>query len=216
MLIIQTLKSIAMKPSQPIAILALLAIMLQSCASNYGFINPKIVSYGSKNTSNEIALEYQYDLLQKKYRKKERKNDVRLVAIKITNLSDRDLVVGQDLKLVYENGTPLRTLETKAFYNETKQMAGMYLLYMLLTPVKLNLSTTNGNGSNVESIPIGYGLGPGLALGNLFVASSANGRYRKDLKTHQLMGRTIKKGTTEYGLVGIRSSNYDAIKFKIE
>lgn len=191
-------------------------LLLSNCASGYQSINPKIISYASKNNSNEIILEYKYDLLQKKYKKKERKNDMRLIAVKLTNLSDRDLVCGKDLKFMYENGKPITPLETKAIFNETKQISGLYLLYLLLTPLQFTVSTNANGVQDNNSFPIGFFVGPGLAAGNMITANSSNRRYKKDLTDHNLLGKTIPKGETVYGLIGINSSNYDAITFKVE
>lgn len=196
---------------------AVLALFLNSCASGYQGINPKILTYNSKNASNEVILEYKYDLLQKKYKKKERRHDVRLVALKLTNLSEKDLVFGQDLKITYENGNAITLLERSQIYSETRQIAAVYFLYLALTPFEFTVTTRNSNGpSSSDSFPFGLFAGPGLAARNVIVAHTSNKRYKKELKEHYLLGKTLKKGETTYGLIGIVSSNYDAIKFKTE
>ena len=67
-----------------ISCVIVLVSILNSCASGYQKINPKGINYVSKNIENNILLEYKYDLLQKKYKKKETKNEVKLIAVKIT------------------------------------------------------------------------------------------------------------------------------------
>jgi hypothetical protein len=206
-----------MKQNAPLFLFTFLVLFLIGCASGYQTINPKIVSFNSKSASNEILLEYKYELLTNKYKKKERKHDVRLVALKLTNLSDKDLVFGQHLKLAYENGSLIKLLERDEIYQETKQIAGAYFLYLALTPLHLTINTSKQTGPySSESIPIGLFAGPGLAGRNVIVASSSNKQYKKDLKEHYLLGRTLKKGETTYGLIGIVSGNYDAIKFTTE
>ncbi len=84
---------------------------LTSCASGYKMIEPKSINYVSTNETDNVKLEYKYDLLDKKYAKKELKKDVRLVAVKITNNSEKDIMFGGDTKLTYENGTEIYVME---------------------------------------------------------------------------------------------------------
>jgi len=206
-----------MKQCLPILIFTFWALTLFSCASGYQNINPKIISYTSKSASNEILLEYKYDLLHKKYKAKENKHKVRLIAIKLTNLSDKDLIFGKDLKLNDENGDPIILLERDQIYKETKQIAAGYLLYLALTPLQFTITRkTNGVITSSESIPAGLIVGPGLAARNVIVASSSNKLYKKELKANYLLGRPLKKGETTYGLIGIASDKADAIKFRVE
>lgn len=53
-----------------ISTLLVFAILLNSCASGYKKINPETLNYISKSFEGEILLEYKYDLLDKKYKKK--------------------------------------------------------------------------------------------------------------------------------------------------
>jgi hypothetical protein len=52
-------------------------------------INPAALNYLSKNTNNGVTFEYKYSLLDKKVCKKEYKRNLKLIAIKITNNTDR-------------------------------------------------------------------------------------------------------------------------------
>jgi hypothetical protein len=44
---------------------------LTNCASGYKMIEPKSINYVSTNETDKVKLEYKYDLLDKKYAKKE-------------------------------------------------------------------------------------------------------------------------------------------------
>ena len=72
--------------------------MLTNCASGYKDIQLKSLNYISKNEQSDIILEYKYDLLDKKYAKKEAKRGVKLVAVRITNNSNEDIIFGRDVK----------------------------------------------------------------------------------------------------------------------
>mgnify|MGYP006126802805 CR=1 FL=1 len=199
-----------------IGLLLAIIIILNSCASGYQMINPNSLNYNSNDVKNGISLEYKYDLLNKKYAKKETKKGVKVVAIKIANNSENDIVFGSDLKLAYENGNELYVMENNKVFKFLKQNTATYLLYLLLTPMTFNKTTSNGNGIETSSTPIGLAVGPGLAGGNMIVAGSANKKFKNELLEFNLNGMTIKKGETKSGLIGIKSDNYDAIKIKME
>ena len=199
-----------------ISYLAVLVAILNSCASSYQKINPKTLNYASKNIENNILFEYKYDLLKKKYKKKETKKGVKLIAIKITNNSENDIVFGQDFNLVYENGNIINIIQTDKIFKQIKQSPASYLWYLLLTPMQFNTSTSsNGQVQKSSSTPIGLLIGPGLDGGNMIAASSANKNFKNELLEFDMNGKTIKKGETIYGLVGLTSNNYDSMKIKL-
>jgi hypothetical protein len=191
-------------------------LLLNSCASGYKNIEPKTLSYNSTNATNGVSLSYKYDLLDKKYKKKESKNDLKLVAVKITNTTDKDLVFGTDIKITTENGSEIFLLENDVVFKTIKQSPASYLWYLLLAPVKLYTTKQNSYGQleQTSSTPIGLILGPGIAAGNMIAASSANAKFKNDLLNYNIVGQTIKKGETAYGMIGIKSNSYDSLKLK--
>ncbi|MGA8853399.1 MAG: hypothetical protein WB492_04400, partial [Christiangramia sp.] len=60
--------------------------------------------------------------------------------------------------------------------------------------------------------PIGLILGPGLAAYNLIKASSANKKFKNDLENYSLTGKVLNPGEEKFGIIGIRSDSYDALK----
>lgn len=205
-----------------ISLLLVFTMLLYSCASGYKKIDPKTVYYASKSMESNILLEYKYDLLDKKYKKKETRNDIKLIAVKITNNTEKDIIFGNDFKLTYENGTELNVIETEKLFKTIKQSPASYLWYLLLSPIQLySGTTTTYNGSYTEtkpanSFPIGLIVGPGLAAGNMINASSANKKFKDELIEFDINGKTIKKGETVYGLIGLNSNSYDSIKVKAQ
>ena len=199
-----------------VGLLLLIILFLNSCAGSYELIQPNNVNYKSNDQQEGLKLEYKYDLLNKKYTKKETKRGIKLVAIKITNNTERDLIFGEDFNLVYGNGTGVDILEKNVIYLSLKQIPALHLLYFLLTPLRFSTSATNGNFTKENSTPIGYAIGPGLALGNMIVGSIANKKFREELLSNNLIGQTIKAGETKSGLIGIRTSSHDAIKIKFK
>ena len=203
-----------------LALLLLSVSLLTSCASGYKAIQPKTLNYLSNNEDGGIKMEYKYDLLNKKYEKKETKKGVKLVAIKTTNQSEADVMFGRDIKLTYENGSEVMVMENDKVFKTLKQSPASYLFYLLLSPVNFYTSKTTSNGGYAEtsssSFPIGLILGPGLAGGNMLAASSANSNFKSDLMVYNINGTVIKAGETKYGLIGIRSTSFDALKIKLQ
>lgn len=196
-----------------IGLLLTIMIVLNSCASGYQMINPESQNYNSGDLKNGVALQYKYDLLSKKYSKKEAKKGVKVVAVKITNNSEKDIVFGKDIKLAYSRGNERYLLAPDMIYKSLKQNTTSYLLYLLLTP--MNLYTAE-NGQQTSSTPIGLVVGPGLAGGNMIAAGSANTKFMTELLEFDIHGAIIKKGETKFGLIGVKSDNYDAIRIKME
>lgn len=204
-----------------ISSLLVLTALLNSCASGYKKINPDTINYASRNIEKNILLEYKYDLLDKKYKKKETKNNIKLVAVKITNKTDRDILLGRDFKLVYENGNEVILIETEKLFKTVKQSPTSYLWYLLLSPVQIfsGTNTTTNNGYTESkpgnSFPIGLIVGPGLAGGNIIVANSANKNFKNELRQFDIQNKIILKGETVYGLIGTKYDSYDSITIKM-
>ena len=169
---------------------------MTSCASGYHHINPENLSYNSKKPSKDgISLEYKYDLLPKKYSKKEKNSDVRLVALGITNNTNKQLVFGRDFQITYEDGTKVMIMEKEKSFKELKQKGAFHLFYLLLTPTNLTTtSTSNGYTQTKNLFPIGLILGPGLAGYNILKASSANKKFKEDLEEYNLNGKALEPG----------------------
>lgn len=194
-------------------LLFIAVISLTSCASGYKTIGPKTINYISKDENSGVKLEYKYDLLNKKYTDKEVKKGVKLVAIKLTNNSDQDLMFGREIKLAYENGNEVFIMENDKVFNTLKQKSAFHLLYLLITPINLELVNSNGSSS---TIPIGLGLGPLLAGMNVVKASLANKKLKNELTESNLNGVIIKKGETKYGIIGIKADTFDSLKLKLD
>lgn len=193
-------------------------LCLTSCASGYRMIQPKSINYISKNEADGLTLQYRYELLDKKYEKKEEKKGIKLVAIKITNNSDSDVTFGKDVTLAFENDHIVYVMENEKVFKTLKQSPASYLWYLLLTPLNLYTTKTNSNGlpEQTSSTPIGLVLGPGIAGGNMIAAGSANKKFKTELLEYNINGTVIQQGETKYGLIGIRSDSFDALKLKIQ
>lgn len=198
--------------SQNLILYYCIVILLSGCASGYNMINPDKLNYASRTDDHSVSVEYKYGVLTKRYARKETNNSVKLIAVKISNNSGRDMVFGKDIKLTYTNDHELDILDEAKTYTSLKQGWAGYLFYLLLTPAKL---TSTSNGTQTSSVPLGYAIGPGLAFGNIIAAGSANDNFKNELLKYNITGSLIKNGETVYGLIGVKSDNFDAIKIKV-
>jgi len=176
-------------------------------------IAPKSINYISTNETKKVKLEYKYDLLGKKYAKKELKKGVKLVAIKITNNSEKDLMFGRDAKLTCENGTEIFVMENESVFTNLKQSTTSYLWYLLITPMNLY---TSENGHKTSSTPIGLVTAPSLAAVNMITVDTANQKFKTEMLEYNINGTLIKIGETKYGLIGIKADSFDSLKLKID
>ncbi len=189
-------------------VLSIIGLMFMvSCATIYTGISPENNDYVSTKTTDNVRLDYKYEILPKKYQKKADANAVKVISLKVTNNSGRDLIFGKDLSLVYDNGEPALLINNKAVYNNLSQTSEGYLLYLLLTPLKFI------SGGNVGSI--GYVLGPGAALINFVTANKSNKQFKNELDAYNIIGMTIPNGITVDGIVSIHSKSYDDLKLVI-
>lgn len=194
-------------------LLLLAAAVFSSCASSYHSVQPATAQFTSAMQDPEFEFSYRYDVLRergnKKYAKKEVKNGVKLVAIKIVNTSENDLIFGQHLNL-YSGNSPVAVLDTEIIHKQLKQGVPIYLLYMLLFPMNLTLTTENSQSQT----PVGLVLAPGITGLNMAIAGTANSNFKKELVANNLKNRTIKSGETVYGLVGIMDRGYSPLVLK--
>jgi len=196
-----------------ITLLFITIFALKNCASGYKMIAPKSINYISTNETNKVKLEYKCDLLGEKYAKKELKKGVKLVAIKITNNSEKDLMFGRDAKLTYENGTEIFVMENEGVFTSLKQSTASYLWYLLLTPMNLYKSE---NGQQTSSTPLGLVAAPSLASLNMITVDTANQKFKTEMLEYNINGTLIKIGETKYGLIGIKADSFDSLKLKID
>lgn len=198
-----------------IAILLAWAIS-SSCAGSYKNINPNQLKYTSTSTTNTDMFEakYQYNVLEssgnRKYKKKEEKGYIDLVAVQLTNYGTDTLEVGRDIHF-FSGDKSISMINDQVLINEFKQRPLGYLLYLGLIPVNF----TYTDGFTVNSYRVGLILGPGLALGNFALAASANTSFTEEIKKYSLQGRRIAPNETVVGIIGVPKNNYAPISVKI-
>jgi len=196
--------------------------ILTSCATAYKSINPSQVNYTTRLNENNIDFYYQYGILglrgNKKFSKKEDKKGFKVISVKITNNTDKTLIVGENLDF-YSSDRKLVLLDPVFAHQHLKQGVAIYLLYLPLTFLQFyTYDTKNYNGYSQKKIasstPIGLLIGPPIVIGNMLVAGTANKRFKEELITYNLNGKKIVSGQTAYGLIIINDFNYGPLNLK--
>jgi hypothetical protein len=203
-----------MQMKNRIYILAIFTVLMSSCAAIYNPIEPAYLSYELAGNYNGLKLSYRYGILaelnNKRYARKESKQKIKLVAVKIENTSNKALVIGSDFNLT-SNGQAIEFIKSAEAYQKLKQKnwpALGFLLLALTPPVQ----TTNG--ASVADFPLGMVAGPMLAAGNIFVAINANKQFQSELQSNTILGSTIKPQETIYGIIVLNSDQENPIEIK--
>jgi hypothetical protein len=190
-----------------------------SCASSYKPISPETLQYHNHSTNDNIEFSYHYDVLSesrnKKYAKHELKNNLSLVAVKITNHTGHDINPMTDA-LFYINNKPVYPVDQRIAENKIKQGVPIYLLYLLLSPVTFNTSSPSSDGvPNSSSFPIGLIIGPALTATNMIVAGTANKTFKEEIENHTLY-QQVHDGQTIFAVVAFSNIGKDEITFKLK
>ena len=196
--------------------LGIASVVFSSCASSYNAIRPTSLYYAEGVNYDGVRFSYQYDVLKqvgnRKYAKKEDKKGVQVVAVKLTNHTGRSLNFREDIS-VLSGGVPIGLMQPEIVTQQVKQNVPIYSLYLLLSFISVN--TYNQYGGVESSTPVGLFIGPPVAVGNMVVAGSANGNFKKELLANNLLNRTIADGETVYGLISIGDNGYRPLSLKV-
>jgi hypothetical protein len=96
-----------MQMKNRVYILVIFTVLMSSCAAIYNPIEPAYLSYELAGNYNGLKLSYRYGILaelnNKRYARKESKQKIKLVVVKIENTSNQELVVGKDFNLIRLN-----------------------------------------------------------------------------------------------------------------
>ncbi|MGV3588637.1 MAG: hypothetical protein ACO1OF_16650 [Adhaeribacter sp.] len=203
-----------MKHRLPVFLLSL-SLLLSSCASSFKSIDPHKMTFNFTDNTGDVQFSYSYNVLEimrnKKYVKKELKRGMQVVAVRITNNSDKTLRLNDNLKLIVGNNQTVPVDPTIVAQN-IKQGTWIYLLYLPLTFTFTINHTGRLEDNKTTTLPVGaFG-----SLYNIVVASSANKNFREELKKYNLLDKTIEPGQTVYGLITVHSLTSDPIKFQIQ
>lgn len=186
--------------------------LFSSCAASYKPINPSRFQYPESSEGEMFS--YKFDVLMqsnnRKFAKKEFKNQTYVVAVRINNSTDHSLKYGENYR-IFSGDREVDILPTDIVTHNIRETVPTYLLYLLFTPMTLNTY----NETTSHSFPIGLIIGPGLAGLNVAVAATANKHFRMELDEYDLRYKEIASGETAYGLIGITMRDSGPLRIKL-
>jgi len=140
---------------------------------------------------------------------------MRVVAVRITNNSEKSFRLNENLKLIVGNN-PIVPIDPSIVGQDIKQGTWIYLLYIPLNFTLGATTTTNMYGQMETSGGTTLPTGPLLSMYNILVARSANKNFRTELEKFNLLDKTIEPGQTVYGLISLYSLTAEPIKFEVQ
>ncbi|MBY0434137.1 MAG: hypothetical protein K2U26_08520 [Cyclobacteriaceae bacterium] len=204
--------------SQVLSILLIFQFIFLACASSYRSIDPRKVVYNNSQNVNGLTFSYHYNVLREqgntKYAKNELKKGMHVVAIKISNRSNRPVQLGKSLSIINNSsGIKILLIDPKEASKTLKQPVAIYLLYCLMTPLPIRGS----KGYTRDDVTtLGYIIGPGLAASNMLIASKSNMRFREELLQYNLTEKLIAPGEEVYGLVEMIYTGYEPLRIDLD
>jgi hypothetical protein len=159
---------------QRIGLLCLI-LLLSSCAAGYSSYKPSYIITANKKETNGLEVSYAYNILSiignDRYASFERDEGIKIVAISIKNVSDKEVVLSaKNFKISARQ--ELQSLDPISSLNYLSQNTYTYLLWSPLI-VYFNSDTR----TKPTTIPIGIPIG----LFNMIRAMVGNGNLKKDL-----------------------------------
>ncbi len=197
------------------ATILFLLFLISGCASTYKAINPPQLYYTAHSSRDSILISYKYNVLQekgnKKFAKKEQRKGIQIIAIKLTNKTDRTVNVRKNI-VFYSGDTPIYPMAPVDIKNKIRQSVLSYLPYLLLTFTTVVVS----DNYSAVSYPVGIVIGPGITAANMAVAATANKKLLRELNDYNILDRNIDPGETVYGIIGVRNTDYGPITVRLK
>jgi hypothetical protein len=194
-------------------VIILIIFALGGCAASYSPINPEVRKYRSGDSLAPVSFMYRYDVLSlrgnKRYSKKELKNGLNVVAVRITNNTD-SIIHTSDLRLFY-GSREIIPVNPEVAAMQLKQGTAIYLLYCLLGLYITNAESTGyGVQEKTTFIPIGIP----IAAGNMIGAGAANKNLKKEFLKYDINNKDINPHETLYGIITLKETGHEVLTLK--
>ncbi len=185
-------------------LLSIIIFISTSCASYYRATKPETINYPSAIKTNEnLEFSYRYDILRdagnKKYVNSERRKNIKLVAIKLTNNTEMTINLKDNVSF-YCGDSKVLLLNSKEIHSKIKQAWPVYGLYLI---------------GAISLAPLDILVFGGIGAGNMIVANSANKKMMNEMSTYDITDKELKKGETIIGIIGFEALHADPISVKI-
>jgi len=189
-------------------------LLASGCAGTYHNASTSTLYFNQTEEVDGVEFSYKYDVLtergSRRYARKERRKDIRIVAIQLTNKTDSSLKFSQDIRL-YHGDERVYLVDKQVLGKELSQTPLFYFVHLLMSPWLIR-ERENGD---LNTYPVGLILGTGFSFVNVSTAAVANHRFKQDLHMEDPIGKEIEPGETLTGLVGIRDSLYSPLRIRL-
>lgn len=205
-----------MKTLQALLLTLVTIALFSSCARTYHPLEPTSLRYiHHEEETAPLSLGYRYNILtekgNKKFSKAEEKRRLYLVAVEITNFSDRPMTLGKDF-LLQAGDVPVAPVSKMRLYSRLKQKPGFFMFHLFFSTLNITTQTTSSYGTKYRFYPIGLIIGPAIAFGNLSRAKNNNKKFKADLDQYDLTDKPIAPGQTVHGLVGLSHFSFAPLR----
>lgn len=197
--------------------LFLLITLFTSCARTYHTISPALYNFDNKKSLTEnINVSYMHDVQQlndnKPYARKERKKDIKLVAIKVENLSDTTITLtSSNFFIKTGSGRDIPIISPNEYTKKIRQYSETFILFYGLAGAGIIAEETPEGDVNTKFY---YNPIPGLiGLGNAIFAATSNSKQTKNIASNSIFNKPIQPNSSIYGLIPIQDHTYSELNF---
>jgi hypothetical protein len=177
--------------------------LFSGCASFYRNVSPETISYPKVENEQDIDFVYRYDVLReagnKKFVKNELKRNIRIVAVKLTNNTNKAINFSNDITF-YCGGSPILLLTPRLIKTKIQQSWPAYGFYLI---------------GCLTFDPIDCLVFGGIGVGNMIVAANANKNLLNELIKYDLTNKVIESGESVIGIIGFETLHSDPITIKL-
>lgn len=197
-------------------LLILCASAFAQCAVRYKPINPESVAFDAVEETDDIRFAYRYDVLayrgNTRLAKYQETKGARIIAVQITNKTDRPLNIARDMDLYTEAGEYPYQMDIKTAAKNFSQPVAQYLLYGLLFYAKIDCEELGRDCRFSKVIPFGLG----IAAVNMIIANKANREMREEFQEYNIESRDIAPGQTVYAILALEIEDKEYSPLKLE
>ena len=176
-------------------------ILISGCARPYRKINMSAIPFKEYRQENTIDYSVRqgvmYNIKNYFFARREQKNDMSLIALKIVNKSDLPVNIN-DLQFTCGAVLPVTTIKVTDYFDAIKQKPGLYWLYSAGVVVY----PRPPRGSK-KFIPLPFGLP--VAAANFAIAYKSNKKMLQDFQLLDLTNKVIQPHDSIQGILTFKN-----------
>ncbi len=174
------------------------------CARQFQPLAVETRSFSQSNEVDGIVVAYDtFDIFavshNRRYAKKSRKKNIRLVPVRITNTGDEPVTIQPADITVFSNNTAIRSAPAINYLRKFRQVTLPYLLYAIG-----DFSTGSSTGTRYNYL---FPVFTAWGVSNVVIAAKSNQAFKEMLQRYTTLPNTLAPGRTIYYMLGIPAEN---------